>query len=118
LEVENNRERVREYYKPCIGAHLLENPLPHQKRFDHAEALRLTCMMLETVIEQIRKEKWRVGKFDERILFSFAFPVHWRKGFGGQIFENFTEMVLSCYQEEIQDQIRFVAEPEGAILNL
>jgi hypothetical protein len=118
LEDENNRERVREYFKPCIGAHLLENPLPHQKRFDHAEALRLTRMMLEAVIEQIRKEKWRVGKFDERILFTFAFPVHWRKDFAGQIFDDFKEMVLSCYQEEIQDQIRFVAEPEGAILNL
>jgi len=118
LEDEAGRERVREYFKPCIGAHLLKNPLPHQKRFDHAEALNLTRMMLEAVVEQIRQEKWRAGKYDERILFSFAFPVHWRMDFEGQIFNEYRDTVLSCFEEDFQDQIRFVPEPEGAILNL
>lgn len=118
LEDENNRERVREYFKPCIGSHLLDNPLPHQKRYDHSEALNLSRMLLASVVEQIRMEKWRAGKFDERILFAFAFPVHWRMEYGGEIFNDFREVVLSCFDEGFQDQIRFVPEPEGAILNL
>jgi hypothetical protein len=118
LEDENNRGRVREYFKPCIGAHLLDNPLPHQKRYKHAEALNLTQMMLETVVEQIRVEKWRAGKFDERVLFAFAFPVHWRMEYDGEIFNDFRNNVHSCFEEDFQDQIRFVPEPEGAILNL
>jgi hypothetical protein len=118
LEDENNRGRVREYFKPCIGAHLLNNPLPHQKRYKHSEALNLSRMMLETVVEQIRVEKWRAGKFDERILFAFAFPVHWRMEHDGEIFNDFRNTVLSCFEKDFQDQIRFVPEPEGAILNL
>jgi len=118
LEDESNRGRVREYFKPCIGSHLLDNPLPHQKRYSHSEALNFTRMLLASVVEQIRMEKWRAGKFDERILFAFAFPVHWRMEYGGEIFNDFRNVVLTCFEEEFQDQIRFIAEPEGAILNL
>lgn len=116
LEDENNRDRVREYFKPCIGAHLLDNPLPHQKRYTHTEALKYTTLLLETVVEQIKAEKWRASSFDDRVWFTFAFPVHWRMEFEEKIFLDFKINVLSCFPTEFHSQIRFVAEPEGAIL--
>ena len=118
LEDENARERVREYFKPCIGAHLDVNPLPHQKRYTHAQALEFTSMLLEAVVDQIRSEKWRASAFDERARFAFAHPVHWGYDHGGVILEDFKNLVLACFPENIHSQIDFVPEPEGAILSL
>ena len=118
LENEETRERVREYFKPCIGAHLEANPLPHQKRFTHAQALEYTKMLLRAVIDQIRQEKWPASDFDERLWFAFAYPVHWRYDHEGVIFEEFKQTVLDCFPEGFHDHIRFVPEPEGAILSL
>ncbi|MBL7162404.1 MAG: FHA domain-containing protein [Anaerolineales bacterium] len=118
LEDENARERVREYFKPCIGAHLEANPLPHQKRYTHAQALEFTRMLLEAVVDQIRSEKWRASAFDERARFAFAYPVHWGYDHGGVILEEFKALVWQCFPENIHTQIDFVPEPEGAILSL
>lgn len=118
LENEARRHDVREYFKPCIGAHLLKNPLPHQTRYSHQEALDYTRFLLRAVIDQIRMEKWRAGEFDERVWFTFAFPVHWRSENDGVVFHEFAEMVRSCFPKSFYSQIRFVAEPEGAILSL
>ena len=118
LEDENARERVREYFKPCIGAHLEANPLPHQKRYTHARALDFTRMLLEAVVEQIRGEKWRASAFDESVRFAFAYPVHWGYDHGGAILADFKTLVLGCFPESIHSQIVFVPEPEGAILSL
>jgi hypothetical protein len=118
LEDEKLRERVREYFKPCIGAHLEKDPLPHQKRYTHAEALRFTKLLLEAVLDQLRREKWRAQSFDERVRFAFAYPVHWQYDFEGQILDEFKRIVLDCFAEELHDQVRFVTEPEGAILSL
>ncbi|MBC8505148.1 MAG: FHA domain-containing protein [Anaerolineales bacterium] len=118
LEDENARERVREYFKPCIGSHLEPNPLPHQKRYTHAQALDFTRMLLEAVVEQIRGEKWRASAFDESVRFAFAYPVHWGYDHGGVILEDFKALVLGCFPEKIHTQIEFVPEPEGAILSL
>jgi hypothetical protein len=117
LEDEQNRERVRDYFKPCIGSHLDLNPLPHQKRYTHAQALQYTQMLLQNVLEQLRQEKWRAGVFDDRVLFSFAYPVHWRYDHEGTVFAAFEKTVKSCFEDTF-DQIRFVSEPEGAILCL
>jgi hypothetical protein len=117
LEDEKNRERVRDYFKPCIGSHLEQNPLPHQKRYTHAQALQYTQMLLQNVLEQLRQEKWRAGSFDDRVRFTFAYPVHWRHDHEGTVFAGFEKMVKGCFEGSF-NQIRFVSEPEGAILCL
>jgi len=118
LEDENTRERVREYFKPCIGSYLEQNPLPHQKRYTHTQAVEFTRMLLEVVVEQIRGEKWRASAFDESVRFAFAYPVHWGHDHGGVVLEDFKTLVLKCFAESIHSQIEFVPEPEGAILSL
>ena len=118
LEDETIRDRVREYFKPCIGAHLEGNPLPHQKRYTHAQALNFTSMLLKVIVEQIRKEKWRTSDFDERVRFAFAYPIHWEQDYEGAIFNDFKNLVLESFPENLHQYIRFVPEPEGAILSL
>lgn len=117
LEDEKQRERVRDHFKPCIGAHLEENPLPHQKRYTHAQALTYTKMLLESVLEQIRREKWRAEAFDDRVVFTFAYPVHWRYDHNGEVFKDFMDVIAGSFADGRQE-IRYVAEPEGAILCL
>ena len=116
-EDERSRERVREYFKPCIGAYLESDPLPNQKRYTHAQALLFTKMLLDAVVKQIRQEKWRGQPFDERALFTFSYPVHWRYGHEGKVLEDFKKIVQECFDGSF-DQIRFVPEPVGAILSL
>lgn len=118
IEDETTRQRVREYFKPCIGAHLEPNPLPHQQRYSHTEALNYTQWMLQRLVEQIRGEKWRGRAFDESIRFTFAYPVHWQFAHDGQILADFQTTVLACFPENFKKQIDFVPEPEGAILSL
>ncbi|MBT3313286.1 MAG: FHA domain-containing protein [Anaerolineae bacterium] len=117
LENKKNRGRVREYFKPCIGSHLEENPLPHQRRYTHAQAMQYTRLLLSTILEQIRQEKWRAEAFDDRLWFTFAYPIHWRYEHGGKIFAEHQQLVQECFGDTFK-QIRFVAEPEGAILSL
>lgn len=118
VEDEANRLRIRDYFKPCIGNHLAADPQPHQLRFTHKQALEFTRLMLEAVLAQLLKEKWRTGSFDERLMFTFAYPVHWQTDHEGVIFEGFSTMVRGCFPEAIQENLRFVSEPEGAILSL
>jgi hypothetical protein len=118
LEDEKVRERVRDYFKPSIGVHLEKDPLPHQKRFTHSQALRYTSILLNAIITQLKQEKWRASPFDERIHFAFAYPIHWRYENDGQIFNEFKNMVLGCFDENLHNQIRFVGEPEGAIFSM
>jgi hypothetical protein len=118
LENESARLRVREFFKPCIGGHLLDSPQSHQSKYTHQEALSFTKMMLEAILEQIRVEKWRAGDFDSSVWFAIAYPVHWRAEGNGEIFNEFRRTVLSCFPETFHSQIRFVAEPEGAIMAL
>jgi molecular chaperone DnaK (HSP70) len=117
LDDEKIRERIREHFKPCIGSHLETNPLPHQKRYTHTQALQFTQFLLQAVLEQLKQEKWRSAEFDDRVTFAFAFPVHWRYEHGGEVFRDFQALVTSCFKEDYRG-IRFVAEPEGAILCL
>jgi len=117
LEDEQSRERVREYFKPCIGSHLEENPLPHQKRYTHTQSILYTRLLLSTILDQIRQEKWRAEAFDDRLWFTFAYPIHWRYDHGGKIFAEYQQLIQDCFREDFR-QIRFVAEPEGAILSL
>ena len=118
LEDENQRESVREYFKPCIGAHLEAHPLPHQKRYTHQQALFFTKMMLEKVVEQIQQEKWLGAEFDDQVMFSFAHPVHWGTSYKGVILDEFKQIVYGCFPAGFQPQIHFMAEPDGAILAL
>jgi len=117
LDDEVQRERVREHFKPCIGNHLEQDSLPHQKRYTHTQALEYTRILLQAVLEQVRQEKLRSSTFDDRIVFTFAYPVHWRTDQNGQVYEEFICMVRSCFPEGFEG-LRFVAEPEGAILCL
>jgi hypothetical protein len=118
LEDETVRGRVREYFKPCIGAHLEADPLPHQKRYTHAQALKYTGMLLETILDQLQQEKWRASDFDQHVRFAFAYPVHWEHDHEGEIFADFEQLVLSHFPASLHEQIHFVPEPEGAILSL
>lgn len=118
IEDESGRLRIRDYFKPCIGAHLEDDPQPHQLRFTSKEALEFTRMMLDAVLAQLLREKLRTGSFDEKLIFTFAYPVHWQTSHKGDIFEEFVDMVRSCFPSEIHKNIRFVSEPEGAIFSL
>ena len=118
LEDEQIRDRIREYFKPCIGSHLEQQPLPHQKRYTHAQALSFTRMLLESLLDQLKQEKWRGRVFDESIRFAFAYPVHWRSEQEGAVFNEFQQIILSCFPEHLHDQVRFVSEPGGAMRSL
>lgn len=118
VDDESARLRIRDYFKPCIGAHLDPDPEPHQLRYTHRQALSFTHMMLDAVLAQLLREKWRTGSFDERAVFAFAYPVHWQTAHEGAIFEDFSKVVRDSLPAEVHDNIRFVSEPEGAILSL
>ena len=118
LEDENLRERVREYFKPCIGAHLDPSPLSHQTRYSHSQALFYTGLMLGAVLEQIQREKLREANIGEDVHFSFAYPVHWRSLYQGQILKEFKTLVYPFFPESFENNLHFVAEPEAAILSM
>ncbi len=118
LEVETLRQQVCEYFKPCIGAHLETDPLPHQTRYSHKQALEFTRLLLAAILHQIQQEKWRGSPFDDRIRFAFSYPVHWQYAHGGQVLADFKAIVLACFPEKVRCYVRFVPEPEGAILSL
>jgi len=118
LEAEETRERVRDHFKPCIGSHLASNPLPHQKRFTHSQAIEFTRMLFSRVVNQLRDEQWRGLPFDDRVHLAIAYPVHWRYEHDGAILEDFKHVILSCLEESFHKQVRFVSEPDGALLSL
>lgn len=118
LEDTEVRTRVREFFKPSIGNHLMVNPSPHQKRYSHFEALLYTRLLLKTLIEQIREEKYNSEPFDDLIHFSIAYPDRWRTEFDGKIFEDFYHVILECFPPAIADRVHFVPESEGVILGL
>lgn len=118
LEDQQARKRLRDFYKPSIGSHLTEHPEPHQKRYSHFEALLFTRLLLKTLIEQIRIEKYNDEEFDDRIHFSIAYPDRWRTEYEGKIFEDFYHVILECFPPELSDQVHFVPESEGVILGL
>ncbi len=118
LEDPQARYRVRDFFKPSIGSHLLANPSPHQKRYSHFEALLFTRLLLKTLIDQIQEEKYNSEPFDEGVHFSIAYPDRWRSENDGKVFEDFYHVILECFPAEICEQIHFVPESEGVILGL
>ncbi|MCJ7717570.1 MAG: FHA domain-containing protein [Anaerolineales bacterium] len=118
LEDNQTRNRIREFFKPSIGSHLLENPSPHQQRYSHFEALLFTRLLLKTLIGQIQEEKYNSEPFDDRIHFSIAYPDRWHSEYEGKAFDDFYHVILECFPAEICDQVHFVPESEGVILGL
>ncbi len=118
LEDTEVRTRVREFFKPSIGNHLIDKPSPHQQRYSHFEALLYTRLLLKTLIEQIREEKYNAGPFDDQVHFSIAYPDRWRTEYNGKIFEDFYHVILECFPPAIADRVHFVPESEGVILGL
>ena len=118
LEDSQIRNRVREFFKPSIGSHLLENPSPHQQRYSHFEALLFTRLLLKTLINQIQKEKYNSEPFDDQIHFSISFPDRWRSEYEGKAFDDFYHVILECFPAEISEQVHFVPESECVILGL
>ena len=112
------RNRVRDFFKPSIGSHLLEKPSPHQQRYSHFEALLFTRLLLKSLIDQIREEKYNAEPFDDNIHFSIAYPDRWVSENEGKIFDDFYHVILECFPAEISDQIHFIPESEGVILGL
>jgi len=100
-------------FKPSIGSHL-------QKRKDkpvslsHADALKYTGLLLKSVLEEIRERQYVRDNFGDDVRFSFAYPVHWE----GQVLNDFKEAVLGCFDEGVWMRVRFVSEPDAALLNL
>jgi hypothetical protein len=118
LEDQQVRSRLREFFKPSIGSHLTENPEPHQQRYTHFEALLYTRLLLRTLIEQIRVEKYSDEEFDEGIHFSIAYPDRWRTEDDGKVFEDYYHVILECFPPDLAEQVHFVPESEGVILGL
>jgi len=118
LENTKARYRVREFFKPSIGSHLVEDPSPHQQRYSHFEALFFTRLLLRTLIEQIQEEKYSSEPLDEGVHFSIAYPDRWRTEHDGKVFEDFYHVILECFPSEICEQIHFVPESEGVLLGL
>ncbi len=112
------RNRVRDFFKPSIGSHLLEKPSPHQQRYSHFEALLFTRLLLKTLIDQIREEKYNAEPFDDNIHFSIAYPDSGVSENEGKIFDDFYHVILECFPAEISDQVHFIPESEGVILGL
>jgi molecular chaperone DnaK (HSP70) len=118
LEEETTRKRVRFFFKPSIGNHLIDNPQPHQMNYSHKEAMLYTLEILKKLIQQIQKEKWRSSQFNKNIRFIFSYPVHWEFDHNGEIFRDFREVVLNAFPKKDRELIGFVTEPEGAVLAL
>lgn len=118
LEDAQARNQVREFFKPSIGSHLIENPSPHQMRYTHFEALLFTRLLLRSLIKQIQEEKYNSEPFDEGVHFSIAYPDRWRTEYDARVFEDFYHVILECFPTEICDQVHFVPESEGIILGL
>ena len=118
LEQDDIRPRLRAYFKPSIGSHLIPEPQPQQTRYTHEEALDYTRLLLAAVLDGIRREKWRGVPFDDSVVFSFAHPVHWAEEFKGAILDDYKAVVRSCFPEENEVELRFVSEPEAAIHSL
>jgi hypothetical protein len=112
------RNRVREFFKPSIGSHLLENPSPHQQRYSHFEALLFTRLLLKSLIDQIQEEKYNSEPFDDQIHFSVAYPDIWRTENHGKVFEDFYHLILECFPQELSERVHFIPESEGVILGL
>jgi len=117
-EDSQNRMRMREFFKPSIGSHLMDKPDPHQQRYSHFEALLYTRLLLRTLIEQIRVEKYNDEEFDDQVHFSIAYPDRWRTEFDGKIFEDYYHVILECFPPDLAEQVHFVPESEGVILGL
>lgn len=115
---QENRGRLREFFKPSIGSHIQKQPEPHQQRYSHFEALLYTRLLLKTLIDQIRVEKYNDEDFDDRIHFSIAYPDRWRTEFDGKIFEDYYHVILECFPPELNEQVHFVPESEGVVLGL
>jgi hypothetical protein len=118
LEDTKARFRVREFFKPSIGSHLIDDPSPHQERYTHFEALLFTRLLLKRLIDQIQEEKYGAEPFDDGIHFSIAYPDSWRTENHGKVFEDFYHVILECFPNEICEQIHFVPESEGVLLGL
>ncbi len=118
LEDNQARLRLREFFKPSIGSHLIKKPDPHQQRYSHFEALLFTRLLLKTLIEQIRVEKYNNEEFDEQIHFSIAYPDRWRTENDGKVFEDYYHVMLECFPPDLAEQVHFVPESEGVILGL
>jgi hypothetical protein len=113
-----SRIRIREFFKPSIGSHLIKNPSPYQRRYTHFEALFFTRLLLRSLINQIQKEKHTSDPFGETIHFSIAYPDSWRTEHDGKSFEDFYHVVLECFPDEVSEHIRFIPESQGVLLGL
>jgi len=118
IEDESIRHRVREFFKPSIGSHLLKDPLPHQKRYSHFQALLYTRLLLTTLLQQIQEEKNLHQPFDEQVHFMFSYPDSWKNDHEGKLFDDFSHIVLECFPPELCEQVHFVPESEGVVLGL
>lgn len=118
LEDKIERKFVRDNFKTCIGSEFEKNPQENQFKYSHKDSLKYTKLLVQALIDRLREEKWNSKEFDDRIMFSFAHPVHWETQNDGKVFSDFSETITSCFPEKFRNEIKFLPEPEGAIISL
>jgi hypothetical protein len=109
---------LRAHFKASIGPDLLPESDASPTDYTHQQALNYTRLLLEAVIEGLRREKWRGLAFDEDVILSFAHPVHWAQEADGAVLEEFKVLVEDCLSRGDKPMLRFVSEPEAAIHSL
>lgn len=107
--------RLRAHFKTSLGrGPNAETP----SQYSHQEALRLTGLLLKSVINGIRLEKWRGLPFEDDVILSFAHPVHWAEQGDGIALADFKALVDSCLNSDDKPELRYVSEPEATIHSL
>jgi hypothetical protein len=116
LENPEIHERLRAHFKSSLApgpdGESISSP------YTREQALEYTRLMLEAVLEGIRREKWRGLAFEKDVILSFAHPVHWAQENEGAVLEEFKLLVEGCLGASDKPMLRFVSEPEAAIHSL
>jgi hypothetical protein len=116
LENPEFHDRLRAHFKSSLAPSPDGDSTP--PRYTQQQALEYTRLLLESVLEGLRREKWRGQAFDQDVILSFAHPVHWAQENDGSALEQFKTLVEGSLGRSDKPMLRFVSEPEAAIHSL
>ncbi len=108
-------------FKLCFGNDQTVEASDPNKRYTHQEALSHTGKLLSKVVERLQEEKPNCLATNNQ--FIFTHPVHWgiTKSNGeieGKILGDFALTIQGYFPENLHNNIRFLPEPEAALLSL
>jgi len=108
-------------FKLCLGNDQTVEASDPNKRYTHQEALNYTGKLLSKVVERLQEEKPNCLATNNQ--FIFTHPVHWgiTKSNGeieGKILGDFALTIQGYFPENLHKNIRFLPEPEAALLSL